>query len=115
MIERGTRDEICIYLVEGTLALTAMDGATMQVSGGTRRSRLPISVLSPNAFDVVAATDVSVIVFNSRLIDKINEITRTYTSVESGSGPKPATADISNGAQAVYLRHASVKSAADES
>lgn len=105
LIERGSSCDSCIYLVEGTLALTGMDGSAMRVSGGTRRSRLPISLLSPHAFDVTAVTDVSVIQFNRQLIEKINEITRTYNSVERGAEPAHSTADISNGAQTVYLRH----------
>lgn len=109
LIERGSSDDTCIYLVEGTLALTGMDGSAMRVSGGTRRSRLPISLLSPHAFDVTAVTDVSLIQFNRQLIEKINEITRTYNSVEPGSGPAHSTADISNGAQTAYLRHDTMK------
>jgi len=115
LIERGSTDASCIYLIEGTLALAGADGAAMRVSGGTRRSRLPISLLSPHVFDVTAVTDVSVVMFHTKLIEKINEITRTYTSIESRGWPGDSTADISNGAQAVYLRHERVNFGEDGS
>jgi len=109
LIERGSSDEVCIYLVEGSLELTAADGSRMRVDGGTRRSRLPISMLSPHEFDVMAITDVSVITFNKMLINKVNEITRTYTSIGTRGVRNADTGDLSNSAQAIYLHHVGMK------
>lgn len=103
LIEQGSRDDICIYLVEGSLVLTGPDGGTMVVKAGTRRSRLPISVLTPHVYGVTAATDVSVIAFSQTLIRRIIEISTTYTSTDPGRDADASTAAISNGAQALYL------------
>jgi len=113
LVKRGARHGICIYLLEGALAVTAPDGARMHVRGGTRRSRLPISALSPHVFEVTALSDVSMIVFEAGLIEELSKITRTYTSVARGAAPRPTAADASNSALAARLRHPGVKSPAD--
>lgn len=80
LVEPGFEDDACIYLVEGKVALVAEDGATMHVSGGTKRSRLPVSGLMPREHTVTAMTDVSVIAFSRTFTGKINEAARTYVS-----------------------------------
>lgn len=100
LIERRSRDDLCIYLVEGSLLLEGADGGSMTVKAGTRRSRLPISVLTPHAYEVTALTDASYIAFSQQLVRRIIEIATTYTSVD------PGTAAISNGVQSVYLNPA---------
>lgn len=103
LIEQGSREDTCIYLVEGSLTLTGPDGGTMVIKAGTRRSRLPISVLSPHVYGVTAATDVSVIAFSQTLVRRVIEISTTYTSTGPGRDADASTAAISNGAQALYL------------
>lgn len=103
LIERGSRDDLCVYLVEGALALAGPDGATMLVKAGTPRARLPISVLSPHVYDVTAVSDVSIIVFSQKLVRRIIDITTTYTSVGSRQGTDASTSVISNGVQGLYL------------
>lgn len=80
LIERGSREDVTIYLVEGTLELEAFDGRRMTVVGGTRRAHLPISQLLPHAYTVKAATDVTVILFSQVMIREITRITTTYRS-----------------------------------
>jgi hypothetical protein len=103
LIEQGSWEDICIYLVEGSLTLTGPDGGTMLIKAGTRRSRLPISILAPHVYGVAAATDVSVIAFSQKLVRKVIEISTTYTSTGPGRNGDASTAAISNGAQALYL------------
>lgn len=103
LIEQGSLDDICIYLIEGSLVLEGPDGGTMVIKAGTRRSRLPISVLTPHVYGVNAATDVSVIAFSQKLVRRIIEISTTYTSTGPGRDADASTAAISNGAQALYL------------
>jgi len=103
LIERGSRDDLCIYLVEGALSLTGPDGATMLVKAGTPRARLPISVLTPHVYDVTAVSDVSIIVFSQKLVRRIIDITTTYTSVGSRQELDASTSAISNGVQGLYL------------
>ncbi|MGA8259447.1 MAG: cyclic nucleotide-binding domain-containing protein [Arenicellales bacterium] len=109
LVEQGSTDDVCIYLVEGILELQALDGPGMRVAGGTRRSRLPISVLTPHVYTVTAVTNASVIVFSQRLIRRITEVTRTYSSVDRLPDVDVSTAAISNGMQAAYLNRATIK------
>lgn len=104
LVKQGTRDDRCLYLVEGRLALEGAAGERMVVQAGTRRSRLPISVLAPHVYNVTAETDVSVVVFSQALLRRIIEVTTTYTSVGSHRDAAAATAAISSSAQEVYLR-----------
>ena len=80
LIERGSTDDVTIYLIEGTLELEAFDGKKMSVVGGTRRAHLPISQLRPHAYTVRAATDVTVILVSQDMVREITRITTTYRS-----------------------------------
>lgn len=80
LIERGSREDMTIYLVDGTLELEAFDGKKMSISGGTRRAHLPISQLRPHAYTVKAATDASVIVVSQEMVRQVTRITTTYNS-----------------------------------
>jgi len=107
LVEQGSNEDACIYLVEGTLDLEGADGRSMRITGGTRRSRLPISVLTPHAYTITAVTDASFIVFSQKLIRMITEITRTYSTVDPGFEVESSTTAISNGMQAAYLNSTS--------
>lgn len=113
LIEQGSRDDICIYLVEGSLALEGPDGATMIIKAGTRRSRLPISVLTPHVYNVTAITDATFIALSQKLVRRVTEITTTYTSVGPRQEPEASTAAISNETQALYLSPAYSRRAVD--
>lgn len=78
LIERGSRDDVSIYLVEGTLELKAFDGRETTIVGGTRRARFPISQLRPHAYTVKAATDVTVILISQVMLREITRITTMY-------------------------------------
>lgn len=80
LIELGSRDDVSIYLIEGTLELKAFDGRSMTVVGGTRRAHLPISQLRPHAYTVTAATDVTLILFGQDMVRQITRFTTTYKS-----------------------------------
>lgn len=93
LLERGSRDDVTIYLVEGTLDLEAFDGRRMSIVGGTRRAHLPVSQLRPHAYTVKAATEVSVILVSQDMVREVNRITSTYKScpgIEVSEGePEP--------------------------
>lgn len=80
LIERGSRTDVTLYLIEGTLELEAFDGRKMTIVGGTRRAHLPISQLRPHAYTVTAATNVTVIFVSQDLVREINRVTTTYKS-----------------------------------
>lgn len=80
LIERGSRADVTLYLIEGTLELEAFDGRKMSIVGGTRRAHLPISQLRPHAYTVTAATRVTLIFVSQDLVREMNRITTTYKS-----------------------------------
>lgn len=80
LVERGSDDDVSIYLVEGTLELEPGDGNRVSVAGGTERAQLPISQLRPHAYTVTAATDVTVLLFSQRLVRELTRIIAKYIS-----------------------------------
>jgi len=80
LIERGSTDDVTLYLVDGTLELEAFDGRKMSIDSGSRRAHLPISQLHPHAFTVKAASNASVIFVSQDMVREINRITNTYRS-----------------------------------
>lgn len=83
LVDRGSTDDVTLYLIEGTLELEAFDGRKVSIVGGTRRAHLPVSQLRPHAYTVKAATDVSVIYVSQDMVREINRIATTY---KSGTG-----------------------------
>jgi len=74
LIEKGSQEDMSIYLVQGTLDLEAFDGRRMTITGGTRRASLPISQLRPHAYTVTAATEVTVILFSQVMVRELSRI-----------------------------------------
>jgi len=77
-VERGTKDDVSLYLVEGTLELEAFDGRKINIKGGTKRAHIPISQLSPHAYTVRADTAVTVIIIRQSMVRQVTRITTTY-------------------------------------
>jgi len=73
LIERGSLDNVAVYLVEGTLEMETFDGRKACIVAGTHRSCFPISQLRPHAYTVRAMTDVLVLLVNQ---DMVRELTR---------------------------------------
>lgn len=93
LLERGSRDDTTVYLVDGTLDLEAFDGRRMRIVGGTRRAHLPVSQLRPHAYTVTAATDVSIIVVSQDMVREITRIITTYNArpgIEVSEGELPS-------------------------
>jgi CRP-like cAMP-binding protein len=80
LIELGSKEDITLYLIDGTLELEAFDGRTFKIVGGTYRAYLPVSQLRPHAYTVRAVTDVSVILVSQDMVREINRIATTYKS-----------------------------------
>jgi len=78
LIERGSLEDISIYLIEGTIELEAFDGKTIDIVGGTKHAHLPISQLRPHAYTVRAATDVTVILVSQKMVREVTRMTTTY-------------------------------------
>jgi len=82
LIEIGSEEDTCVYLVEGTLELEAFDGRLTTVVGGTRHAHLPLSQLHPHAFTVRAASDVTVIFVRQTLVRQVNRVTSPCAGIE---------------------------------
>lgn len=77
LIERGSREDLCIYLIHGTLQLEAADGKRVTVKGGTSKARSPLCQLRPHAYNVESITDVAVLMLSQTLVsDIVQSITR---------------------------------------
>lgn len=99
LIERGSMDNISIYLIEGTVTADAHDGKKFSITGGTNDARFPISVLRPHAYTVKAVTDVNVILFTQDKIRQLVRITASYKNrlgieVSEGETMPAGTTDV---------------------
>jgi len=59
LLEHGMTDHWNLYLLEGKLTLTAEDGRTMTIEGGSVQAANPIAFLKPRKYTVTSATKVS--------------------------------------------------------
>lgn len=54
IIERETEDEFNYYLLDGTVSLESVEGASVMVQGGSDDARYPLSYMVPRKYRVVA-------------------------------------------------------------
>lgn len=71
LLERGTTDSWNLYLLEGTLQLTAADGAVIQIESETENARQPVSSLKPRMYSVSTLTRVTFIWIDEKVVDLI--------------------------------------------
>lgn len=77
-VQCGAQDDICFYLVEGTLELEAFDGDKNYIEAGMLAAQFPISTLRPHVYTVTAATDVAVFILSQKWFRKIVQIAGLY-------------------------------------
>jgi len=56
LLEHGTRDSWNLYLLNGTLELTELEGACHTISGGGPSAKQPVAFLKPRLFSVYSKT-----------------------------------------------------------
>jgi hypothetical protein len=71
LLDRGTTDSWNLYLLEGTLQLTAADGVTKYIDSDTANAQNPVSSLKPRMYTVSALTRVSFIWIDDEVADQI--------------------------------------------
>jgi hypothetical protein len=71
LLERGTRDTWNLYLLEGTLQLTAADGGEKLIDGGTGNASNPVSSLKPRMYTVTSVTRAAFLWIDDKMIEKI--------------------------------------------
>lgn len=68
LLERGKNDNWNLYLAEGTVELTAADGAHRLIESGTANARNPIAFLRPRMFAVSAHTRVAFVWIHDQVV-----------------------------------------------
>ncbi|MGA8258989.1 MAG: hypothetical protein WB783_02130 [Arenicellales bacterium] len=81
LIERGSKDDVSICLIEGTLVLKAADGRQTRVAGGTPAARLPLCQLKPHLYSAIAATEVAVIILSQSLLRDVTTVVSKYKNM----------------------------------
>lgn len=71
LLERGTKDTLNLYLLEGSVQLIAADGGIKFIEGGTPAAQSPVSSLKPRMYTVTAFTRVTFLWIDEKLIDEI--------------------------------------------
>lgn len=77
LIERGSRDDVSILLLDGALEVEAFDGRKAHIVAGTRPAQFPISLLQPHAYTVRAVTDVAVVLLSQEMVRRLSRLTAT--------------------------------------
>lgn len=80
LVERGSLEDISVYLVEGIIEVEAFDEKRFRIAAGTHDSHFPISVLRPHAYTVRAVTDVVVILISQDIVRNVARITGSCKS-----------------------------------
>ena len=71
LLERGTTDTWNLYLLEGTLQLTAADGGIKYIEADTENAQSPVASLKPRMYTVSALTRASFIWIDDNVADQI--------------------------------------------
>lgn len=77
LVERGSSDDVSIFLLEGVLEVEAFDGRRTRIVAGTRPAQFPISLLKPHAYTVKAATEVAVVLLSQEMVRRVSRLTAT--------------------------------------
>ena len=72
LLERGSDDASLLFLLEGTVELTAADGGKRLIRHQDASARNPIARLRPSRYSVVAASPISFLRIESELFDDID-------------------------------------------
>ncbi|MBI3546115.1 MAG: cyclic nucleotide-binding domain-containing protein [Gammaproteobacteria bacterium] len=71
LLERGTKDTMNLYLLEGSVQLIAADGGVKFIEGGTPTAQNPVSSLKPRMYTVTAFTRVAFLWIDDKLVEEI--------------------------------------------
>ncbi|MES9845309.1 MAG: HDOD domain-containing protein [Candidatus Sedimenticola sp. PURPLELP] len=74
LIKRGSKDDYSFFLIEGRVVLTAADGKSNQVDGGSPSARSPLSRLIPHKYEVVSQTPVQYFKIKNSLLDSVTSV-----------------------------------------
>lgn len=72
LLDGDERDSWNLYLLDGSIMLTARDGATLRVDGSSDKARFPISFLKPRKYHVDALTPINFLWVHDMLLAAVN-------------------------------------------
>jgi len=81
LIKRGSKDDVSIYLIEGTLVLKAADGKKTRVEGGTQAAFRPLCQLTPHIYSAIAHTEVAVIILSQSLLRDVTTVITKHKNI----------------------------------
>lgn len=71
LLELGLKDAWNMYLLEGSIMLTAADGVTIRIDGGTDKAAFPIASLKPRKYKIESMSPVSFLWVHDLLIEAV--------------------------------------------
>lgn len=98
VIERGARDGLEYFLLDGEVALEAVDGRTSTIRSGSDKARHPIARLQPRMYTVTAASSSELLIVGQ---DILNQLLRSAPVPEEGV--EAVEADEDGGSEAHNL------------
>lgn len=81
LLEHGSQDPSLLFLLNGTLELTAADGAKTRIGHQDPSARSPIARLRPSRYAVLAATPVTFLRIDTDLLDDVDSSLENYSSL----------------------------------
>jgi len=72
LLDLGLSDAWNLYLLEGSMMLTAPDGATLRIDGGSPKARFPVSFLKPRKYTVDALSPIDFLWIHDMLLAAVD-------------------------------------------
>jgi hypothetical protein len=72
LLDNDVSDAWNLYLLDGSIMLTAADGVTLRVDGGSHQARYPISFLKPRKYRVDALSPINFLWIHDMLLAAVN-------------------------------------------
>ena len=72
LLDNDVSDAWNLYLLDGSIMLTAADGATLRVDGGSHQARYPISFLKPRKYRVDGLSPINFLWIHDMLLAAVN-------------------------------------------
>ena len=96
LFERDASDDWTICLIEGTVELVAMDGATKLIEGGSELARRPLAQLKPRKYTAIAKSPIKYLRIDTSTLADLADIASGahYAVEEFGSDDDELNSDV---------------------
>ena len=72
LVGLGAYDARALYVLKGEVMLTAKDGRSFEVTGGTEKAKKSVSHLNPHVYTVTALTEVKYIWIDNQVLENVS-------------------------------------------